>query len=99
MIYITRGLLNGAGDATFAFMNGIIEMLGRICFAKAVNPDSAGWSLGRMAGNRLYLDADRSNYIPAVFAGKMEKACYSEGSEAGRTCQGLIGGSVKSEIT
>ena len=34
MIYITRGLLNGVGDATYAFINGIIEMLGRICFAK-----------------------------------------------------------------
>ena len=34
MIYVTRGLLNGAGDATFAFLNGIFEMLGRICFAR-----------------------------------------------------------------
>ncbi|MDE5866852.1 MAG: MATE family efflux transporter, partial [Lachnospiraceae bacterium] len=33
-IYVTRGLLNGAGDAVFAFANGIVEMLGRICFAK-----------------------------------------------------------------
>ncbi|MCR5108757.1 MAG: MATE family efflux transporter, partial [Lachnospiraceae bacterium] len=33
-IYITRGLLNGASDAKFAFMNGMVEMLGRICFAK-----------------------------------------------------------------
>ena len=33
-IYVTRGLLNGAGDAFFAFANGIVEMLGRICFAK-----------------------------------------------------------------
>ena len=34
MIYVTRGLLNGAGDAAFAFINGLIEMVGRICFAK-----------------------------------------------------------------
>ncbi|MDE7249386.1 MAG: MATE family efflux transporter, partial [Lachnospiraceae bacterium] len=33
-IYVTRGLLNGAGDAVFAFANGVVEMLGRICFAK-----------------------------------------------------------------
>ena len=31
-IYVTRGLLNGVGDAVFAFMNGIVEMIGRICF-------------------------------------------------------------------
>ncbi len=33
-IYVTRGMLNGAGDAGFAFMNGLVEMMGRICFAK-----------------------------------------------------------------
>nr|MCR4739900.1 hypothetical protein [Lachnospiraceae bacterium] len=33
-IYVTRGLLNGASDARYAFMNGMVEMLGRICFAK-----------------------------------------------------------------
>lgn len=34
MIYVARGMLNGAGDAAFAFINGVVEMLGRICFAK-----------------------------------------------------------------
>ncbi len=34
LIYVTRGMLNGAGDATFSFINGIVEMIGRICFAK-----------------------------------------------------------------
>ncbi len=33
-IYVTRGLLNGVGDAAFAFLNGVVEMIGRICFAK-----------------------------------------------------------------
>lgn len=33
-IYVCRGMLNGAGDAAFAFINGVVEMLGRICFAK-----------------------------------------------------------------
>lgn len=33
-IYVTRGLLNGTGDAMFAFLNGIVEIIGRICFAK-----------------------------------------------------------------
>ncbi len=30
MIYVTRGMLNGVGDAMFAFINGIVEMTGRI---------------------------------------------------------------------
>ena len=47
MIYITRDLLNGAGDATFAFMNGIIEMMGRICFAKPLTliPQVGVWGV------------------------------------------------------
>ena len=27
-------MLNGAGDAAFAFVNGLVEMAGRICLAK-----------------------------------------------------------------
>ncbi|MFV0527569.1 MAG: MATE family efflux transporter [Lachnospiraceae bacterium] len=34
MIYVTRGVLNGAGDTLFAFLSGLIEMLGRVCLAK-----------------------------------------------------------------
>ena len=30
IIYMTRGILNGVGDALFAFINGIVEMLCRI---------------------------------------------------------------------
>lgn len=33
-IYVARGMLNGAGDAAFAFVNGMVEVIGRICFAK-----------------------------------------------------------------
>lgn len=34
MIYITRGLLNGTGDTVYSFINGIIEMCGRIFLAR-----------------------------------------------------------------
>lgn len=33
-IYVCRGLLNGAGDATYSFLNGIYEMVGRVAFPK-----------------------------------------------------------------
>ncbi|HEX3037417.1 MAG TPA: MATE family efflux transporter [Oscillospiraceae bacterium] len=33
MIYISRSLLNGAGDTIYSFMNGILEMAGRIGLA------------------------------------------------------------------
>ncbi len=32
LIYVTRGLLNGAGDSFFAMLNGIIELIGRVFF-------------------------------------------------------------------
>ncbi|MBS7397095.1 MAG: MATE family efflux transporter, partial [Ruminiclostridium sp.] len=32
-IHTTRGLLNGAGDVLFAFLNGLAEVIGRIGFA------------------------------------------------------------------
>ena len=32
MIYITRGLLNGSGDAFYAMINGVVELIGRIVF-------------------------------------------------------------------
>lgn len=35
-IYVTRGLLNGVGDAAFALINGITEVIGRIGFPKPV---------------------------------------------------------------
>ena len=30
VIYVVRGVLNGVGDAFFAFLNGIVEVLGRV---------------------------------------------------------------------
>lgn len=34
LIYVTRGVLNGVGDTIFAFISGVLEMLGRVGFAK-----------------------------------------------------------------
>ena len=36
MIYIVRGLLNGAGDATYSLINGCIEVAGRIIFSNTL---------------------------------------------------------------
>lgn len=33
IIHVTRGLLNGAGDVSYAFINGIAEFVGRVGFA------------------------------------------------------------------
>lgn len=47
IIYITRGLLNGAGDAMYSLINGIIEMIGRIGLAKPLTmlPGVGVWGL------------------------------------------------------
>ena len=33
MIYVMRGMLNGVGDAAFAMLNGVTEVIGRVGFA------------------------------------------------------------------
>lgn len=41
MIYITRGLLNGAGDAIYSMINGIMEIIGRVGFSSTLVKISA----------------------------------------------------------
>lgn len=36
LIYVTRGLLNGAGDAFYSVINGAVEIIGRIGFSNAL---------------------------------------------------------------
>lgn len=47
MIYITRGLLNGTGDAFYSMINGFIEVTGRVGFSTclAMIPALGVWSL------------------------------------------------------
>ena len=33
MIYVARSVLNGAGDALYAMINGLMEVIGRVGFA------------------------------------------------------------------
>lgn len=33
MIYITRSVMNGAGDSVFAFISGLVEVIGRVSFS------------------------------------------------------------------
>lgn len=37
MIYVTRNVLNGAGDANFAMFSGVVEVSGRVGFAKPLS--------------------------------------------------------------
>jgi putative MATE family efflux protein len=36
MIYVVRGLLNGAGDAMYSMLNGVMEVAGRVGFSKVL---------------------------------------------------------------
>lgn len=52
MIYITRGLLNGTGDAIYAMVNGFIEVVGRVGFSclMAMIPVFGVWSVWMTTG-------------------------------------------------
>lgn len=52
MIYVTRGLLNGTGDAFYSMINGIVEVVGRIGFSStlALIPAIGVWSIWATTG-------------------------------------------------
>lgn len=52
MIYITRGLLNGTGDAFYSMINGIVEVVGRVGFSSALAavPAIGVWSVWTTTG-------------------------------------------------
>ena len=59
MIYATRGILNGVGDATFAFMNGIVEMVSRVTIPAALTmiPFIGVWGIWWSTGITWFLSA------------------------------------------
>jgi putative MATE family efflux protein len=52
MIYITRGLLNGTGDAFYAMINGFVEVAGRVGFSGGLSiiPFLGVWSVWTTSG-------------------------------------------------
>lgn len=52
MIYITRGLLNGTGDAVYSMINGIVEVTGRVGFSNILArvPALGAWSVWFTSG-------------------------------------------------
>jgi len=59
MIYITRGMLNGSGDAFYAMINGIVEVVGRVGFASilAMIPAFGVWSVWYTTGLTWFITA------------------------------------------
>lgn len=47
MIYVSRGILNGAGDAAYSMINGLMEITGRVGFAKPLTmiPEIGMWGV------------------------------------------------------
>ena len=52
MIYSARGMLNGIGDILFAFINGLIEIVGRLLFPRILIlvPGLGLWAIWWTAG-------------------------------------------------
>ncbi len=62
MIYITRGLLNGTGDAFYAMINGFVEVAGRVGFSNvlAIIPAIGVWSVWITTGLTWFITAAAS---------------------------------------
>lgn len=56
-IYVTRGLLNGAGDVNYSMMNGIVEVIGRIGFATLLAgiPEIGCWAVWATSGMTWFI--------------------------------------------
>lgn len=52
MIHLPRNLLNGAGDSTFAFISGIVEVIGRVGFSLILStiPSIGYWAVWYTTG-------------------------------------------------
>lgn len=59
IIYMSRGILNGIGDALFAFINGVVEMICRICLPLLVVliPGTGVWGIWWTAGTTWFISA------------------------------------------
>lgn len=73
MIYITRGLLNGTGDAFYSMINGIVEVVGRVGFSTglALIPAIGVWSIWTTTGLTWVITAAAS--VIRYKQGKWEK--------------------------
>lgn len=62
MIYISRGLLNGTGDAFYAMINGLVEVVGRVGFSSALAtiPIFGVWSVWTTTGLTWFITATAS---------------------------------------
>ena len=58
-IYMTRGILNGVGDALFAFINGVVEMICRICLPMlmVLIPTVGMWGIWWTTGLSWFISA------------------------------------------
>ena len=58
-IYMTRGILNGVGDALFAFINGVVEMISRICLPMlmVLIPTVGMWGIWWTTGLSWFISA------------------------------------------
>ena len=70
LIYVMRGMLNGVGDATFAMVNGIVEVVGRVGFASLLMmiPSIGMWAVWYTNG-LTWVITGATNFIRFVKGG------------------------------
>ena len=73
MIYVSRGILNGAGDAAYSMINGFMEITGRVGFCQAAYDDTGNWYVGRVPYDRIDMDTGQPCKYASVCERQMEK--------------------------
>jgi len=84
-IYVIRGTLNGVGDALFAFINGIVEVIGRIAVPLII--DIIGFLL--MAIPYLFWDYDNEKQTKVIqVLQRRAEVTQKKAEEEGETVSG-----------
>ena len=87
LIYVMRGMLNGVGDAAFAMINGVTEVIGRVGFAWAMMMFPAVGIWGVWYTNGLTWALTGAANVIRVLQGKWKTKAVVETIHAKSSCK------------
>ncbi|MBQ3424012.1 MAG: MATE family efflux transporter [Clostridia bacterium] len=80
MIYVTRGILNGAGDSAYSLISGACEMTGRVAFPRPLTRLPAVGAMGIWLGTALTWTLVAAAGLIRYFSGAWRKKAAMQGA-------------------